>query len=249
MFQSKTYNFTTSLYNTSLVARYWAFPQDKMHMQSKVIPVRNLGSRSTTNFTSTQIFTLAALCAIAASSLIVYPPVTLIPYKHGNCTSTGGANRTRHQHHHSKGIEVPLGSCVDIPFFISYTATKPKSEPDVFECSLYIFSGNGCTRDDFITPSLDEVHPKCYKAAMLQTGTLGARSALYTCEGWVLLQAFVRAGLFSHVQRDEMKVILELSARQLCIEECQKWARDDCVGRFLREPMMGQGHALRHLKS
>lgn len=63
------------------------------------------------------------------------------------------------------------------------------------------------------------------------------------------MQAFVRAGLFSHGQRDEMKVILELSARQLCVEECQKWARDDRVGRFLREPMMEQGRALRHLKS
>lgn len=182
-FNPKPTIFLTSLYNGSLVASYRAFPQDKMHIQSKVIPVGDLGSRSTANLTSTQIFTLAALCAIAASSLIVYPPVTLIPYQHGNCTSKDGANRTRHQHHHSKGIEIPLGSCVDISFFTSYTATKPKSEPDVFECYLYIFSGTGCTRDDFITPSLDEVHPKCYKAAMLQTGTLGARSALYTCEG------------------------------------------------------------------
>ncbi|MCJ1262231.1 hypothetical protein MMC22_002101 [Lobaria immixta] len=130
-----------------------------------------------------KMFTLAALSATAASTLIVYPPVTLIPHRHENCTSGVKAYGTRGKPLHPKSFEIPLGSCVDIPFFKSYTATKPKSDPDVFECSLYIYSGRGCTLDAFVSAGLDEVPPKCNKAAMHDTKTLGAKSALYTCEG------------------------------------------------------------------
>lgn len=149
-----------------------------MHIQFKV---KNLGDKQAVLTQlisrSTQTFALAALSAIAASTLIVYPPATLIPYEHVSCTIGEGA-------HQPKGIQVPLGSCVDMPFFKSYKATKPKSsDPYILDCSLYIYSGLGCTLDSFIATDLGEVSPKCYSATTFVTRTVGAKSALYTCEG------------------------------------------------------------------
>lgn len=146
---------------------------------------------------SAQILTLAALSAIAASTPVVYPPVTLMPYEHDNCTCKDKAGSIRGGLHQPKGIEIPLGSCIDTPFFKSYKATKPKSEPDVPECYLYIFSGPGCTLDAFISPDLNEVPPKCYNTARPQHETFGAKSALYTCEGWTVWWLFLGRATFS----------------------------------------------------
>lgn len=122
---------------------------------------------------STQIFVLAALSNIAASKPVVYAPVTLTPYPNPGCK---GPNQP-------KSIEIPLGSCIDSPFFKSYKATTRKASPDQFECVLYIYSGLGCSADSFVSPGLLEVPPLCHSAAMHVTNATGAKSALYTCEG------------------------------------------------------------------
>lgn len=153
---------------------------------------------------STQIFTLAALTAIAASTPVIYPPVTLIPYKDADCTCAGEGNGTRYGSHEPKGIEIPLGSCVDIPFFKSYKATKPKPEPDVFECNLFVYTGAGCGLPAFISPDLNKRPPECYNAAMAETYIVGAKSALYTCEGWVPPCDFSALAFF-RVHKDEIR--------------------------------------------
>lgn len=116
---------------------------------------------------------MAALSTIAAPTPVVYAPVTLTSYPNANCKGS----------HQPKSVKIPLGSCIDFPFFKSYKATTPKAGPGDIDCYLYVYSGLGCTEDSFVSPSLIEMHPPCYSAAMQVTNATGAKSALYTCEG------------------------------------------------------------------
>ncbi|MCJ1463801.1 hypothetical protein MMC07_002410 [Pseudocyphellaria aurata] len=128
-------------------------------------------------------FPLAAFTAIAASTPVSYPPVTFIHYEDAGCTCNGKSNSTRYASQEPKSIKIPLGRCVDMPFFKSYKATKPKPEPDVFECNLFVYTGPGCGLPAFISPDLNKRPPECYNAVMPETNIVGAKSALYTCEG------------------------------------------------------------------